>query len=158
MSVPIADALAVLLAAHVDPGLAAAGRLVDVPPPVAARALQLLPADLPAARLNLVQPPMTWLVERAGQLGGRLVGSLTPGRGLVVLDRIQVDAAAARELAEAVAAAWPAAAGLPGALEAAVAEAWTSRTAEWPYWTGTGTDLLAGPLPARAAVVGLWWD
>ena len=132
---------------------------MDVPPEVAARALEFLPADLAGARLNMVQPPMTWLVAQAAERpGGRLTGSLTAGRGLVVFDGIQVDAAAARELAEAVAAAWPAAAGLPGALEAAVAEAWTSRTAEWPYWTGTGTDLLAGPLPARAAVVGLWWD
>src|SRR4051794_22592224 len=43
-----------------------------------------------------------------------------------------------------------------GALEAAVAEVWTSWTADWPCWTGTGTDLLTGPLPPHAAVVGLW--
>ena len=64
---------------------------MDVPPEVAARALELLPADLAAARLNLVAPPMTWLVAQAAELsGGRLTGALTAGRGLVVFDGIQV--------------------------------------------------------------------
>jgi hypothetical protein len=59
-----------------------------VPPALAARALQHLPADLAAARLNLVQPPMTWLVEQAGQLRARLVGALAPGRRLVICRRV----------------------------------------------------------------------
>jgi hypothetical protein len=102
---------------------------------------------------------MSWLVAQAAPLPrGRLTGSLTAGRPLVVFDGIQVDAVAARELADRVAAHWPAAARVPGALEAAVAEVWTSWTADWPCWTGTGTDLLTGPLPPHAAVVGLWWD
>ncbi|MGY1825799.1 MULTISPECIES: hypothetical protein [unclassified Blastococcus] len=158
MSAPAADALAELLSAHLDPDLPDAGRLLDVPPPTAARALELLPGDLPAARLNGVRPPMTWLVEYATLLGGRLVGALTAGRGLVTFDGIQVDAAVAPELAARVAADWPAAGDLHGALAAATAEIWTSWTAGWPTWRGPGTDLLARPLPARAAVVGLWWD
>jgi hypothetical protein len=35
---------------------------------VAARCLRLLPADLVGARLNLVQPPMTWLVALTAEL------------------------------------------------------------------------------------------
>jgi hypothetical protein len=84
-----------LLAPYTDPDPTQAARRVDVPPPVAARALELLPTDLAGARLNLVQPPMTWFVQLAEQLGGRLVGSLTPGRGPVVFDGLQVDAPAA---------------------------------------------------------------
>lgn len=34
----------------------------------------------------------------------------------------------------------------PGALEDAVAEAWTGCTAREPIWTGAGTDLLTGTL------------
>jgi hypothetical protein len=74
VSAPASDALSALLAAYLDPHLASAGRLLDVPPPVAAQALDLLPPDLAATRLNLVRPPMTWLVEQARQVGGRLVG------------------------------------------------------------------------------------
>jgi hypothetical protein len=88
-----ADALTTLLAPYADPALP--GRLLDLPPwPIAARALELLPADLAAARLN-VQPPMICLVAQAADLHGRLVGSHTPGRALVVFDGIPVDAAAA---------------------------------------------------------------
>lgn len=156
MSAPAAEALDALLAAYADPELPP--RLVDVPAAVAAAALGALPADLAGARLNLTQPPMTWLVDQAGQLGARLVGSRTPGRGLVVFDGIQVEAARARTLAELIAVAWPAADDIPGALEAAVAEAWPSWTAQWPMWTGAGGELLTGPMPIGAAVVGLWWD
>ena len=89
-----ATASTALLAAYTDPILAPVGRLMDVPHEVAARALEFLPADLAGARLNLVQPPMTWLVAQAAERpGGRLTGSLTAGRGLVVFDGIQVDAA-----------------------------------------------------------------
>jgi hypothetical protein len=159
VSAPAAEALTALLAAYLDPDLRPAGRLVDVPPSVAAQALELLPLDLPAARLNLVQPPMSWLVAQAAALaGGRLVGSLTAGRGLVVIDGIQADAAAAHPLAVRVAEAWPATGELPGALDSATAEAWTSWEATTPIWAGLGTDLLSSPLSDDAAVVGLWWD
>jgi hypothetical protein len=117
-----------------------------------------VPPDLGAARLNLVRPPMTWLVEQADRLGARLVGSLTADRGLAAFDGLQAEVASARTLAERTAAAWPATGDIPGALQAAVAEAWPSWTAEWPSWTGAGTDLLTEPLPAGAAVIGLWWD
>jgi hypothetical protein len=158
VSGPAADALRALLAEYVDPVLTPAGRLLDVPPPVAARALELLPADLGAARLNLVRPPMTWLVELARQLSGRLVGSLTAGRLLVTFDGIQVDAAAGRRHAARVAAGWPATSDLPAALASATAEAWASWTAGWPTWSGPGTELLTRRPPAGTAVVGLWWD
>jgi hypothetical protein len=46
----------------------------------------------------------------------------------------------------------------PAAIEDAVAEAWTGWTAREPIWTGAGADLLSGPLPVGAAVVGPWWD
>ena len=156
MSAPAAAALGALLAPYADPTLP--GRLLDVPAPVGARAQAQLPADLAAARINLVRPSMTWLVEQAGQLGARLVGALNPGRGLVAFDGIQLEAVHARTLAERVVAAWPATGDIPGALEVAVAEAWTSWTALEPTWTGAGTDLLTGPVPASAGVVGLWWD
>jgi hypothetical protein len=45
VSAPASDALSALLAAYLDPHLASAGRLLDVPPPVAAQALDLLPPD-----------------------------------------------------------------------------------------------------------------
>jgi hypothetical protein len=158
VSAPTADALSALLTAYLDRALAPAGRLLDVPPPIAGQALELLPPDLATARLNLVRPPMTWLVEQAAQLDGRLVGSLTAGRSLVAFDGIQVDVAAARRLAARVAAAWPATRDLPAALASATAETWTSWTAEWPTWSGPGTDLLTRSLPTGTAVVGLWWD
>jgi hypothetical protein len=159
VTAPAAEALTALLAPYTDPTLGQAGRLLDVPVPVAARALGLLPSDMVGARLNIVRPPMTWLVQLAGELRlGRLIGSLTPSRGLVAFDGVQVDAVAAGELAARVAAAWPAVGDLPAALESATAEAWTSWTAEWPTWSGPGTDLLTRPLPAGTAVVGLWWD
>jgi hypothetical protein len=151
-----ADALAALLAPYADSALP--GRLVDVPPDVAARALDLLPPDLRTARLNLSQPPMAWLVATAAELGGRLVGALEPGRSFARLDGVQVDAALARPLAERVAAAWPESDAAPAALPAATAEAWNSWTAEWPIWSGLGTDLLRAPLPPDAAVLGLVWD
>jgi hypothetical protein len=151
-----ADALTALLAPYADPALPA--RLVDVPVDVAGRALDLLPADMRTARLNLSQPPMAWLVAVAAELGGRLVGALEPGRAFARLDGMQVDAALARPLAERVAAAWPETATAPAALPAATAEAWTSWTAAWPIWTGIGTDLLRAPLPADATVLGVVWD
>lgn len=129
--------------------------MVDVPPPVAATALQLLTGDQVAGRCNGAQPPMSWLQQRAAELGGRLVGSVW--RGYVRFDGVQVPAAA-RPLAERVAADWPATPTEPAALPAAVAEAWPTWDAEEPCWTGTGPDLLTAVLPARAAVVGLWWD
>jgi hypothetical protein len=151
-----ADALTALLVPFADPALP--GRLVDVPPDVAARTLHLLPSDMRTARLNLSQPPMAWLVATAAELDGRLVGSLEPGRAFARLDGVQVDAALARTLAERVAAAWPDTTGAPAALPAATAEAWTSWTAAWPIWSGIGTDLLHAPLPPDAAVLGLVWD
>jgi hypothetical protein len=151
--------LRTLLAPYADPAPGQAGRLVDVPVSVARQVLELLPADLVDARLNLVRPPMTWLVQLAAELPlGRLIGSLTAGRGLATFDGIQVDGAAAGELAARVAAAYPATGDLPAALDAATAEAWTSWTAEWPTWSGLGSDLLTGPPPPGTAVVGLWWD
>jgi hypothetical protein len=156
---PGADGLAALLAPYADPAPGQAGRLVDVPVSVGRQVLDLLPADLVGARLNLVRPAMTWLVPLAAELPlGRLVGSLTPGRGPAVFDGIQVDAGAAGELAARVAAAYPATGDLPGALQAATAESWTSWTAQWPIWSGPGIDLLTQPLPPGSAVVGLWWD
>ena len=151
-----ADALTALLAPYADPALP--GRLVDVPPDVAGRALRLLPSDMRTARLNLSQPPMAWLAAVAAELGGRLVGALEPGQAFVRLDGVQVDAALARPLAERVAAAWPQTVTAPAALPASTAEAWTSWTAAWAIWTGIGTDLLGAPLPADAAVVGALWD
>jgi hypothetical protein len=154
-----ADTLAALLAPYADRAPGQAGRLVDVPVSVARHVLDLLPADLVGGRLNLVRPAMTWLVQLADQLPlARLVGSLTAGRGLATFDGIQVEGAAAGELAARVAAAYPATGDLPAALDVATAEAWTSWTSEWPTWSGPGTDLLTGPLPPGTAVVGLWWD
>jgi len=118
--------------------------------------LDLLPADLATGRLNGVQPPMRWLVAMAADLGGRLVGQFVPGRGFARFDEVQVSAAAARTLAERVAAAWPATADTPAALPAATAEAWPSWAADAePSWTGLGTDLLTVPLPPGSAVAGL---
>jgi hypothetical protein len=102
-----------------------------------------------SARLNGSQPPMTWLAAQAAQLDGRLVGRLPAGKAFVCIDGIQVPAATARQLAEAIATAWPATAEALGALETAVAEAWDGWAAEWPVWTG------ARDRPAReAAAVG----
>jgi hypothetical protein len=154
-----AGALDALLRPYADPDPQQVGRLIDVPPAVAAKALAHLPADLAEARLNMVQPPMRWLVQVAAEVGGRLVGALAPGRAAVRFDGLQVDVAAARRLAELVAGAWPDKPDAPAALFAAVAEAWPSWSAgEQPMWTGIGTDLLTQDLPPGAAVVGLWWD
>jgi hypothetical protein len=153
-----ARSLAALLAPYGDPGLQQVGRLVDVPPAVAEQALRFLLPEQRTARPNMTQPPMAWLVEQARELGGRLVGALAVGRGYARFDGVQVPAAAARELAERVAAAWPGTADAPDALAAAVAEAWASWAATSPLWVGGGPDLRAGPLPSGAAVVGLWWD
>jgi len=119
-------ALAVLLAPYADPDLQLVGRFVDVPPAVAQQALQLLLPEQRTARLNLVHPPMTWLVQLAEQMGGVLTGALPAGKAFVVFDGVQLAGAgeAARELAERVAAAWPATDSLPSALAVAVAEAW----------------------------------
>lgn len=43
------QALTALLTAYLDRTLAPAGRLLDVPPPVAEQAIEFLPGDLPAA-------------------------------------------------------------------------------------------------------------
>src|SRR3954470_15585700 len=148
------EALTALLAPYADPDpdLASVGRLVDVPPAVAAAALEYLPTDARDARPNGTQPAMTWLAAQAAELDGRLVGSLVPGRGFVRFDGIQLGHERGCVLARRIDAEGP------GALEAAVAEAWSSWEAERPVWTGVGTDLLDGELPAGAAVVGLWWD
>jgi hypothetical protein len=155
-----AGALAVLLAPYADPDLQLVGRFVGVPPSVAEQALQLLLPEQRTDRLNLVHPPMTWLVQLADQMGGVLTGALPAGKAFVVFDGVQLAGAeeSARELAERVAAAWPATDSLPGALAVAVAEAWPSWTATHPTWTGTGTDLLTAQLPPDTAVVGLWWS
>jgi hypothetical protein len=129
-----------------------------VPPVVAGRALLFLRPDQRTARPNLVQPPMTWLIQQARQLSGRLVGALATGRAFVRFDGIQVPASVARELAARVAAAWPASRQAEAALAAATAEAWPSWTSATPTWSGTGPDLLVEPAPAGTAVVGLWWD
>lgn len=150
--------LAGLLGRYADRSSGQLGRLVDVPPPVAAAALRLLLADQVDGRCNGVQPSMRWLVQQAGELGGRLVGSVTAGRDYARFDGIQVPAAAARQLAQKVAADWPATATEPASLSAGVAEAWTSWDATEPCWTGTGPDLLALQLPPGTVVVGLWWD
>jgi hypothetical protein len=147
-----AESLASLLAPYVDPDPEQAGRLRDVPARVARAALEHLPADLRDARLNGTQPPMSWLAAQAADLGGRLVGSLVPGRAFVRFDAVQVERQAVDELVRRVASE------IPGALEAAIAEAWASWKDEQPMWTGSGTDLLDGRLPPGAAVVGLWWD
>ncbi|MBB3084216.1 hypothetical protein [Geodermatophilus sabuli] len=149
--------LADLLAPFADPDLTQAGRLLHVPPHVAATALGRLPADLCSARLGAA-PPMSWLVALATDVDGLLTGAVVFGREYVRFDGVQVGRAAARELAARIGAAFPAADDQPGALESAVAEAWSSWTAREPVWTGVGTDLLAGPLPADAEVAGLWFD
>jgi hypothetical protein len=56
-------ALAALLAPYSDPDFQQIGRLVDVPPAVAERALQLLLPEQRTAGLNMTRPPMVWLVE-----------------------------------------------------------------------------------------------
>jgi hypothetical protein len=152
--------LAALLAPYADPDPTQGPRLIDVPAGVGAQVLAMLPENQVTARLNLVQPPMTWLVAQCADLGGRLVGSVVPGRGFVRFDGVQVgDVSKARTLAERVAADWPATAGVPSALAAATAEAWASwAPEEQPVWTGTGEDLMTAPLPAEAAVLGLWWN
>lgn len=149
---PGAESLAALLAPYADPNPDQEGRLRDVPAAVARAALAHLPADLRDARLNGSQPPMSWLGAQAADLGGRLVGSLAAGRAFVRFDGVQVDRRAADELVQRLASE------VPGALEAATAEAWATWTNEQPMWTGAGTDLLIGGLPAGAAVVGVWWD
>jgi len=148
------EALTALLAPYADrdPDLAAAGRLVDVPPAVAAAVLEYLPADARGARSNGAQPAMTWLAAQAAELDGRLVGSLVPGRLFVRFDGIQLGRERVRALARRIDAE------VPGALQTAVAEAWSGWDAELPVWTGVGTDLLNGELPGGAVVVGLWWD
>ncbi len=151
-----AQEVAALLAPYADPELA--GRLVDVPPEIGARAVALLPPDLRTARLNLSQPPMSWLVEVAAALQGRLVGSLEAGKAFVRFDGVQMSSARARQLAVRIAETWPETAGAPAALPAATAEAWTRWTAHWPTWTGNGEDLLNVQLPQDAAVVGVVWD
>jgi hypothetical protein len=151
-----AQTLAALLAPYADPELA--GRLVDVPPEVGAEALALLPPDLRTARLNLSQPPMSWLVDVAVELGGRLVGSLAAGRAFARFDGVQVSSSRARHLAVRISEAWPETADAPAALPAATAEAWTEWTATWPIWSGTGADLLSARLPQEAAVLGVVWD
>ena len=154
-----ASVLAALLALYVDPDPGQAGRLLHVPPRIAAQALTVLLPDQRTARLNLVRPPMTWLVQLAEQMGALLTGGLPAGKGFVHFDGVQLGGAgeAARELARRVAAAWPATGDLPDALAVATAEAWPSWTAEEPAWTGSGTDLLTTRLPPDTAVVGLWW-
>jgi hypothetical protein len=159
MSTPAtALALAELLAPYADPDPRQGARLVDVPPAVAAAALDLLPAELGTGRPNGIQPPARWLVTAATDLDGRLVGSLVPGHSVVRFDGVQVPVAAARTLAGRVAEAWPATPDVPGALDAGVAEAWASWAADAPaLWIGNGEGLLTR-LPPDAAVVGLWWD
>lgn len=149
---PRADELSALLAPYADPGPGQAGRLIHVPAKVAAAALECLPVDLRHARLNGTQPSMSWLVAQAADLGGLLVGSLAAGRAFVRFDGIQLGPDAAHELARRMATE------MPGALQAALAEAWTSWAADEPTWTGSGTDLLDGALPTGAAVHGYWWD
>lgn len=156
---PTAVALAELLARYADRGPGQGARLVDVPPAVAATALDLLPPELGTARLNLVQPPARWLIAAAADLDGRLVGSLVPGRRFVRFDGVQVPVAAGRTLAVRVADAWSATLVVPGALDAAVAEAWSSWAVDAPpLWSGHGDELLTRSLPPDAEVVGLWWD
>lgn len=152
------DAAAAELAALLAPFVNSSGRLVDVPPSVAAEALSLLPGDLAHDRLNGVQPPMTALVLLAKELGGRLVGALAEGTLFLRFGGIQVPAAVAGGLAERVDTGWPATTADPGALACATAEAWPSWTAGTSSWRGIGIELLSGDLPAEAQVVGLWWD
>ena len=156
----VARAVADLLAPYADPDPQQAGRLLHVPPRICERALALLLPDQRTARLNLVQPPMTWLVQLAERMGGVLTGALPAGKAFVVFDGVQLNGGGevARELARRVAVAWPATDDLPGALAVAVAEAWPSWTAAQPAWTGSGTDLLTAQLPPDTAVVGLWWS
>jgi hypothetical protein len=135
------------LAPYADPHLAAAGGLVDVLPEVAARAVDLLPADQAAARLDLVRPPMRWLVDVAVDLDGRLVGSVY--RGFVGFNGVQFGAAVARTLAERIDRACPATGESPAALPAATAEGWSGWSADRPLWTGGGADLLERPLAWR---------
>jgi hypothetical protein len=154
-----ASALAALLAPYADPDPTQGPRLLDVPAEVGAEVLAVLPEDQVTARLNLAQPPMTWLVAQCADLGGRLVGSVVPGRRFVRFDGVQLgDILAARTLAQRIVADWPATASVPSALAAAIAEAWASwAPAGQPVWTGTGDDLLTAPLPSEAEVIGLWW-
>ncbi len=150
------DPVAALLAPYADATLP--GRLLDVPAAVGQRLLALLPDDMRRARPNGSQPPIEWLVAQAADFDARLVGGLVAGRSYARIDGIQLGVDAARSLAARIAAAWPAIGDGPGALEDAVAEAWTGWSAREPIWTGAGTHLLTGTLPAGAAVVGLWWD
>jgi hypothetical protein len=150
------DAITTLLTPYADDALP--GRVLDVPPAVGQRLLALLPDDMRRVRPNGSQPSMEWLVAQAAEFEARLVGGLVPARSYARIDGIQLDVDAAPSLAARVAAAWPATGDTPGALEDAVAEAWSAWTAREPIWTGAGTDLLIGTLPAGAAVVGLWWD
>jgi hypothetical protein len=151
----IATALAALLAPYADPD-PEMGRLVNVPPDVAAQALALVP-NLAGARMN-GQPEQSWLVQAAADLDGWLCGSLAPGRACLRFDAIQVPVARARELAERITAVFPRAPDHLPALDTAVAEAWLVRDALDPVWTGDGTELLTDPLPSGVQAVGLWWD
>jgi hypothetical protein len=150
-----ADALTALLAPYADPALP--GRLVDVPPPVAARALELLPPDLAAVRLNLVQPPMTWLVERAPELHGGSSDRTPPGArwswSTASRSRRRPPASWPHESPRTTPRSAPAiGAGVSHGGDLDVVD---GRVADV---VGPGTDLLAGPLPPGSAVVGLSWS
>ncbi len=129
-------------------------RLAGVPPQVAAQALILLPPHETTARLNIGQPPMTWLVDQVHDLSGHVSGHVT--YAFVRFSGIRVPARAARILADRVAD-WPATDDLSPGLDCAQGSTWTSRSTETPSWAGHGSDLLDMHLPPDIAEVGLAW-
>jgi hypothetical protein len=129
-------------------------RLADVPPEVAAQALDLLPPYETTVRLNFGQPPMEWLVDQAATLGGHLSGTLR--YAFVHFNSIRVPAHATHILADRVSD-WPAIDDMSPGLDCAQASTWTPWSKETPNWTGRGDDLLDMDLPLGITEVDLTW-
>ncbi|HWU08312.1 MAG TPA: hypothetical protein VN520_18340 [Streptomyces sp.] len=129
-------------------------RLADVPPEVAAQALDLLPLYETTVRLNFGQPPMDWMVEQAADLGGHLSGTLR--YAFIRFSGITVPARATPILAARVAT-WPAIDDLSPGLACAQGSAWTPWSKETPHWTGPGSDLVDMRLPLGITEVSMVW-
>jgi hypothetical protein len=73
VNAPAAEALSALLDRYADPALATDGRLVDVPPLVAARALELLTAGRPLVVFDGIQVDAVAARELAGGRSSQVV-------------------------------------------------------------------------------------
>lgn len=133
----------------------------DAPAVVAAGALELVEPALATSRPN-GQPPAEWLVDRALQMSGTVIGFAAPERdgGDLRIDGIKVAWSYRQDLVRQVADTWPDEHdedGLwPGALDLSVGEVYPAWHTLQLTWKGPGADL-AGDVP-EGPVVGLWWD